>query len=370
MPSQDLGAQEQAVLDLIVANPFIGQKEIAAALGLARSTVAVHVSQLIQKGYLVGRGYILPTAQGVVCIGGATVDRSYHSSQPIILGTSNPAQSSRGFGGVGRNVAENLARLGVSTTLVTIVGEDANGRALLSYMRNLGVDMAQTVVDPVRPTAEYTAVIGPDSELLVGIADMDILDHFLPSHLEKAWSFLSSSSWVFAECNLSREVISTLVTRRPNARFRLALDTVSEPKAKRLPDDLSHVDLLFTNLDEACAYLDQSAAVEEAVRLLLARGAQQVVLTRGAEGAVLGTSDGVIAVPAVPANPIDVTGAGDAMIAATITGLVQNESITEAVASGVLLSALTTETNASVHPELSMKFLSEALERRKLTKNA
>ncbi|MBP0651261.1 winged helix-turn-helix transcriptional regulator, partial [Mycobacterium tuberculosis] len=53
----DLGDQERAVLDAVTANPFAGQQEIATSLGLARSTVAAHIVQLVQKGYILGRGY-------------------------------------------------------------------------------------------------------------------------------------------------------------------------------------------------------------------------------------------------------------------------------------------------------------------------
>ena len=69
----DLGQQERAVLAAIAANPFVSQQDIARALGLARSTVAAHVVALVQKGHILGRGYVLPEGRRIVCIGGATV---------------------------------------------------------------------------------------------------------------------------------------------------------------------------------------------------------------------------------------------------------------------------------------------------------
>ncbi|TIT26103.1 MAG: winged helix-turn-helix transcriptional regulator, partial [Mesorhizobium sp.] len=77
----DLGAQEQAVLDLIAANPFAGQQDIATALGIARSTVAAHIVQLVNKGYILGRGYVLPASKRMICIGGAVLDRKYHAKK-------------------------------------------------------------------------------------------------------------------------------------------------------------------------------------------------------------------------------------------------------------------------------------------------
>lgn len=99
---QDLSAQERAVLETIVANPFVGQQQIADALKLARSTVAAHIVQLTQKGFVLGRGYYLPENKRIVCIGGAVFDRKYHAHAPLISETSNPVSGYRSHGGVAR----------------------------------------------------------------------------------------------------------------------------------------------------------------------------------------------------------------------------------------------------------------------------
>ena len=186
MSVEDLGQQEQAVLDAITANPFAGQQEIAAALGLARSTVAAHIVQLVQKGYVLGRGYVLPKNKRIVCLGGATVDRKYYAPRPLIPETSNPVEGHRSFGGVARNVAENLARLGVDVSLVSILGDDEAGNSVFRHLHDLGVDASRVVTTREKPTAEYVAVIGPDTELVFGLADMDILGLLNTAHLERA----------------------------------------------------------------------------------------------------------------------------------------------------------------------------------------
>src|SRR5690606_2286804 len=129
---EDLGAQEEAVLALINANPFASQREIAERLGLARSTVAAHIARLVAKGRLLGRGYVLPQPQRIAVIGGAVLDRKYHARHELIMGTSTPVEGHRNFGGVARNVAENLARLGATVSFVSAVGDDLSGRELLA----------------------------------------------------------------------------------------------------------------------------------------------------------------------------------------------------------------------------------------------
>ncbi|TWB40592.1 carbohydrate kinase [Nitrospirillum pindoramense] len=359
--------QERAVLAAIEANPFASQQEMADALGLARSTIAAHVVSLTQKGLLLGRGYILPAGRRVVCLGGAVLDRKYQALATLVPATSNPVTGVRSPGGVARNVAENLARLAVPTALVSIVGEDEAGREILGHLRGLGVDVSQAVTTGEAPTAEYAAILGPDGDLALAAADMRIFDLFTPTLLDRAWAHLAAASWVFADCNLPAETLAALARRRQGARFNLAIDAVSIPKLARLPRNLAGIDLLFMNLDEANALLGSHHAGPEgavaAALALRARGTGGTVVTLGAMGTAI-ASDGVAAhIPAVPAQPLDTTGAGDAMIAGTLSRLVAGDDLTAAARMGALVGALTTESAASVHPGLSPHLLDAYLHR-------
>ena len=359
---QDLSAQERAVLDMIVANPFVGQQQIADVLKLARSTVAAHIVQLTQKGFVLGRGYYLPVSKRIVCIGGAVFDRKYHAHAPLISETSNPVSGYRSHGGVARNVTENLARLGANIGFVSILGDDETGRAILDHLRLIGVDVSRAIVTTQAPTAEYAAILGPDNELALGIADMGIFDLFKPDVLETVWPHLASADWVFADCNLPQATLETLLAKKSGSRFRLAVDTVSAPKALRLPQDLSNVDLLFLNLDEAHSLLRHPAGTprltaEQAINALRERGVAKIVMTMGAAGVHIGDETGISHIASVPAQPVDITGAGDALISGTLYCLLDRQELPDAVRTGTLLATLTTESEASVHPELSAHFL-------------
>lgn len=364
----DLGAQEAAVLEIIKDNPFAGQQEIATMLGLARSTVAAHIVQLMQKGYIIGRGYVMPAAKRAVCIGGAVLDRKYHARQQLVFETSNPVDGTRSLGGVARNVAENLALLGTATSFVSIVGDDETGRAILRHMRERGIDVSQVITTSERPTAEYAAILSPQNELVLGIADMSIFDLFVPAHLDRIWPHLAAASWIFSDCNLPAETLQALIARSPGAKFKLAIDAVSAPKAIRLPKDLNGVDLLFMNIDEANTILNRKAAAsiddaKDAALGLQAAGAREVVVTMGARGIAVAGIDGARTFPAVRANAVDITGAGDAMIAGTLHRILSGEDTYTAARTGALLGTLTTESPASVHTELSERFLQANMHR-------
>ena len=115
--------REQEILALLRQDPMIAQQDLADRLGISRSALASHISSLIRQGYVQGRGYVLREGPYVVVIGGANMDICGTSHDNLLLGDSNPGKVRTSAGGVGRNIAENLARLGSDTRLMTAVGK-------------------------------------------------------------------------------------------------------------------------------------------------------------------------------------------------------------------------------------------------------
>ena len=358
----ELSKTEKAILELISNNPFIGQSNIAKDLNLARSTIAVHITQLVSKGLLFGRGYIHPTSQKITCIGGIAFNRKFALNDIPVLGTSNPGVSSQSHGGVIRNIAENMARLDVDVCLISIVGEDESGRELLSHMRSLGVDISQVAFSNDKPTAEYVAIFDSANELVFGIASMEILDQITPAQIERSWSHISSSDWVVLDCNLPSETIKKILYLKQKENFKIAVDTVSVSKAKRLPRDLSMIDILFTNRDEANAILNfrseiSGPDIDELAILLRKLGSKGVVLTDGANGHVINIEEEVFSLLSLSSNVINVSGAGDALVAGFISKIRSGASVCEASKVGAALSALTIESELDVRQDLSVSTL-------------
>ncbi len=126
--------------------------------------------------------------------------------------------------------------------------------------------------------------------------------------------------------------MAALIERRGDARFRLAIDAVSTHKAMRLPNDLKGVDLLFMNIDEANAVLNRQgseslADAADAAIALRERGVAEAIVTMGARGMAVASATGTQTFAAIPAKPVDMTGAGDAMIAGTLSGLLGGQDV-------------------------------------------
>lgn len=358
----DLTHQERAILDQISRNPFLGQQEIADSLGIARSTVAAYVVQLMKKGHILGRGYVLPAAGQVICIGGAVFDRKYRALQPLEMETSNPVSGFYSFGGVARNVVENLAQLGAPVSFISVVGDDQTGQHILDHLRRRGVDVSRVIVTGERATAEYGAILSPEGELALGIADMGIFDLLTPAALGRAWPHLAGAAWVFADTNLPEDTLQALILRQGGGRYALTVDAVSTHKVRKLPANLAGIDLLFMNADEAAALLSRPVPQDiggalEAARAIVDRGAKRAQVSMGAAGLAIAGDGFDAVVPAVPAATVDITGAGDAAVAGTLHGLISGQDFATAATTGALMGALTIEVPGTVRGDLSRELL-------------
>ncbi|NNG04420.1 MAG: hypothetical protein HKM95_10010, partial [Inquilinus sp.] len=275
----------------------------------------------------------------IVCFGAAHIDRHARAVGPVLPATSNPVTVSVSAGGVARNVAETLARLGAPVTLVSRVGADADGDRIVATLDRLDVNTAAIGCDDGRPTASYTALTEPDGELWVGIADMGLYEALTPAVLAPIVDALPRPALWFVDCNLPAESLAFLLRARPTD-VQAAVDAVSIPKAARLAGLLPHIDLLFCNADEAAVLAGGCSSVTATAAALRTLGAGVAVVGLGGNGLALADAEGQIEMPALPARPRDVTGAGDALIAGTLFGIAGGRSPRGSVALGLAAAAL------------------------------
>ncbi len=308
-----------------------------------------------------------PGQAQVICAGACVVDRKFVLNAPAVAATSNPGRAMTSFGGVARNVAENLTRLGNPVSLVSRVGDDDAGRAVVAHLAALGVDVQRVAVAPSGETAQYVAMLDPFGSLVIAASAMDVLDGLAPSDLDAAWpTALEAGALVFVDCNLPLDSLAHAVRRaRMTPSCRLVVEAVSVPKVARLPRDLSGIDLLFCNGDEAEALARHhgwplTGNTLDLAEVLIGQGARNVVITRGAAGALIADSDGTRFIPATAAHVYDVTGAGDALVAGTLTMLAGGATLDDAVLGGTLVAALTVESRYSVRPDLSVDLVDAA----------
>ncbi len=308
----------------------------------------------------------VPAFDRVTVFGGITVDRIARTDAAAALGVSNPGTAHSSPGGVGFNMATSLARLGLRTRLVAIVGADADGESVLTAAKAAGVDVDPIVISRGKPTATYQAAIGDDGELVIGVADMQIYEELDPAAVAAAAAGPEAGDFWMADANLMPATLAFLIGEANAARRPLAGLAVSPAKAARFAPLFDRLTYLFANRREAAAILgrawdDKGPAPVELADEIRRGGCANVVVTNAREplAAVSGTD--MRAFAPLKATVRSVNGAGDALSAGTVYGLAQGRGLFEALRFGLALSALTVESDETVRTDLTPSLLAERL---------
>lgn len=362
----NLNDNERKVLEILEKNPYQNQKHIAKLLSLSRPAVANLISSLQEKGYILGKPYQLRQVDYIMCIGAANMDYSFRALDELVPKTSNPVQSVVSFGGVVRNIAENLARLDLNVSLMTLVGQDTNGEALLKDAAKLMHTFATDTL-PGEVTGSYYSVLSQDGNMAIGYADMSITRLMDRSWVLEHKRHLKLGQWMIVDSNVSLEAIESLIELSRMHQQNIALIGVSGPKMKHLPKDIAGVDIIIVNKDESQAYFQsEEEDIESLVRLWLRKGVKQVVVTAGQEGCAYGNQTSVKRQKAyvIPKeNIINVTGAGDAFSGALLYGLINDLDLDTSVLYATANASLTIQTEAAVNRALSIKKIKKEIER-------
>ena len=240
--------RERQLLNWIEENPLISQKELADKAGITRSSVAVHISNLMKKGYITGKGYIVQTAPYVTVVGGVNVDIGGRPEAALVARDSNPGAVHSSLGGVGRNIAHNMALLGLDTRLLTAFGDDLNAQKLAASCGELGIDISQSPVIPGGRTSTYLFINDERGDMALAVSDMEIYRHLTPQALAQRHKLLDASQVVVVDTNIPEESIAWLAE---NCAAPLFADPVSTAKAVKLKPVLGKLHTLKPNRLEA-----------------------------------------------------------------------------------------------------------------------
>ncbi|WP_265443250.1 carbohydrate kinase family protein [Flexivirga meconopsidis] len=294
----------------------------------------------------------------VLVVGGANLDIVARTSAPLTTGTSNPGHTHVSAGGVGRNIAANLGRLGVPTRLVAAIGDNEFGVRVRAETASAGVDLTYAV--PGFGTSSYTALLDDRGELVAAVADMAGTESLRPADVPEA--IVAESGFVLLDGNLPTGVVTSVLAAAHRHAVPAVLDPVSAPKARRLRPVLgsARIHTITPTADELQA-LTGEADPQSAADILHRTGVERVWLREGRSGSTMFTMRGVTHLPAVPADVVDVTGAGDAMTAGYVHALLSGRAEPEAIRRGAVTAYLTITSDHTVRPDLSAELVDRTL---------
>lgn len=300
-------------------------------------------------------------------IGAAGLDLVGRAELPLRLGTSNPGEIRVSDGGVARNVAENLARLGMEVTLLTAVGADDQGQLLLKQAGEAGVDVSHAVTIDGGRTGAYLAILNEQGLLHLALDDMRVIEFITPEFLQQREDLFEHARAIFIDANLTPPALATAVGLAKRAEAPLAADPTTVTLAGRLIPHLADLWLITPNGAEAEAltphpvpHADRNLALD-AARHLVSRGVRIAMVTMAEFGVAYATAEVSGHVPAVQTEIVDPTGAGDAQTAAVLFAMLNEIPLDEAVRLGASAAAVTLRHRGSVVQNLSLELLYDQL---------
>lgn len=296
-----------------------------------------------------------------IVIGATCLDVKAWLQGEMQAGTSNPAQVRLSAGGCARNIAESLARLGMQTTLMSVVGDDDVGDLILHHTADAGVDISRVLRIDEEHSATYIALYTGVSDLHMGIDDTQIIQLLTPECLVRSADLIGTTRMLVIDANLPVESAWMLLRICEQAGIPVALDPASYSCALRYRDLIGAFTLATPNAVEASALTGLPVETADqavlAARKLVAAGLNVAIITLGSDGLVYASPDASGYVPAMAVDVVDPTGAGDALTAAVVYALLHDIPLDEAVRLGVSAATLTLHSIETVRRDLSLENL-------------
>ncbi len=282
----------------------------------------------------------------IIVIGSINTDVIGTPLSPLTLRDSNIGRVTLRAGGVGRNIAENLVRLGADVQLITALGTDGFSSGLRAHCaaHGVGLDYAPTTGDSC---GVYLCVNDEAGDMFVALNDMRIMDALTPELVDM--DALNASDGVVLDANLP---IPTLEYVASSCTAPLFADPVSVAKAERLSGILPRLTAIKPNLYEA-RLLTGCDMPEDCAKELVQLGVSRAYVSLGAEGMAWADGFGAGKLPAFERTPVCTTGAGDSATAALCVGQLRGLDALSCAAAACRAAALTIMSQDAVSEELT-----------------
>ena len=301
------------------------------------------------------KGYIL-------VIGGSNADISGIPTEELVPEDSNPGSVTISAGGVGRNIAENIARLQIPVRLLSAVGDDYFGNFIKAVSKASGIDTGELITFKGASSSAYLCIMEQNRDMNIAVNDMKIMEKIEPAEIRAREELLSGAEMVVIDNNLRPETIDAV--KSAGCR-RLLFDAVSGKKLERTKDKIYNIDTVKLNSIEAeilsgIEVHDTNSAYEAGGRIL-ERGINNIFITLGPNGAVYLTENGRWYMPPYGLPVANTTGAGDAFLAGVAWGLYKGLDGSELLEYGSACAAAAAASERTVAENMSPERIKEII---------
>lgn len=350
--------REKQILEWIRENPMISQQELADKAGIARSSAAVHISNLMKKGEILGKGYIIRGEDDIIVVGGVNMDICGTPKKALIAKDSNPGTVSMSLGGVGRNIAHNLRLLEQPVRLITAFGDDINAAKIQNSCLDLGIDISDSLVVSGASTSSYVFITDEDGEMQLAVADMEIYSHMTPEFIAGKLDVINRAHLCVVDTNIPKETLEFLAER---VTVPLFVDPVSTTKMYKLQKILGQIHTFKPNrLEAECLTgirITDESSLKLAAGLLLNMGIERVFISLGGDGVFCADREHNRLLPCLPSRIRNATGGGDSFMAGLAFAYRMGMSLEESAQVALAAGAICIEGEDTINDELSRREL-------------
>lgn len=304
----------------------------------------------------------------VTIVGGTNIDIQGFPKNKLIFQDSNMGNVKVSLGGVGRNIGENLVRLGVNTKLISIIGDDVYGNLVLEHSKDIGLDLENTLVLQGENTSVYLSILNHIGDMELAISSMDIYDKMDIDFIIKQRDVIENSSLCIIDTNIPKDVIQYILTEFKGVDF--FLDTVSTGKTEKIKDLIGNFHTIKPNRFEAEILtgikIQGDNDLEKAAKILHDKGVKNIFITLGENGVFYsnGRTLGHKSTPKVQIK--NATGAGDAFVAALAYGYMNNLEIDQVVDIAVSASIVALSHEDTINPKMSIEEIKSKMKENEL----
>lgn len=283
----------------------------------------------------------------VLVIGATNLDIIARLNQPMIPHDSNLAKIATGWGGVGHNIALNLAQLGLDVHFLTTISSDELGASLKAYFAKANVNVSQAVETPYN-TGVYFCLISPEGKMVVGAVDTKTIEALTEEEINKRLAYLNAFDYLVLDANLNTTTILEICKQ---AKGNILVEATSGEKAKKFIPVLSQISMLKCNTLEA----EQLTGIKDDPILqaekLLSLGVKEAVITQGAKPVTYTAQNRILQREVPKAKQIvEETGAGDAFMAGLVYGQAIGLEVEKAIDLAIKLSQHTLSQSGAIVP--------------------
>ena len=278
---------------------------------------------------------------------------------------SNPGHVKMSFGGVCRNIAENLARMEVNTRFISVVGDDEQGKNIQEHAKRINLDMSESLVIEGESTPTYMAILDDSGEMRSAIVDMSITDLVTEEFIDSKSHIIENSEYMVMD--IDNPAIVEYILKKYEGKTKFILDPVSAAKVEKVKHLTGMFHTIKPNRHEAevlCGFsIETLDDIRRAGAYFRQIGVENVFISLDSDGMYYncGEEEGIVKTGEV--TVVNVTGAGDSCVAGICYGYMNGLSVVQTVEYAITMSVITISHAETIHPEIGTKIVEEYLDK-------